>query len=368
MMQLFSTQQGPRTEAACRAAPHGTSQDGPEKPDIDKWALLKALSEGRKAFGLTDRNVAVLSALLSFHPHRSLSEGALTVFPSNASLAGRLHGMPESTLRRHIALLVKAGLIARCDSPNGKRYAMRDGNGRIDQVFGFDLSPLLRQAHDIACAAQSARETARQIRRTRQSISLLLRDLLDRPAPTAQRSDEAALCCADIQRLMRRKLDLGDLSQIEAKLRLLIDPSIPDDAQTARVSANDSQNERHLQNADSDDPDSDIGQENQEHLVLEVVMAAIPEMESYATIPVGTWQDLHRVADFVRPMLGITAETWAFARQRLGKTAAAITLGCILQKFDKIRKPGAYLRHLAQTDRFRVGPMVAALQPGRMQS
>ena len=63
----------------------------------------------RATFGLTDRNPAVLSALLSFHPARKLGDGLLTVFPSNASLGARLHGMPESTLRRHLV----AGIVLR---------------------------------------------------------------------------------------------------------------------------------------------------------------------------------------------------------------------------------------------------------------
>ncbi|WP_167623532.1 plasmid replication protein RepC [Paracoccus sp. AK26] len=144
---------------------------------VDKWSLIQDLTDGREALGLTDRNLSVLSALLSFYPGRELRSGALTVFPSNASLSARLHGMPESTLRRHLAALCQASLINRCDSPNGKRYATRDGQGRIDRVFGFDLRPLLDRAAEIAEAAEDARETRRLVRKTRQSISLLLRDL-----------------------------------------------------------------------------------------------------------------------------------------------------------------------------------------------
>ena len=35
----------------------------------------------------------------------------------------RANGMPPTTLRRHLAVLVDCGLIVRRDSPNGKRFA-----------------------------------------------------------------------------------------------------------------------------------------------------------------------------------------------------------------------------------------------------
>ena len=324
-------------------------------PAADKWTILRDLTTGREAFGLTDRNLAVLSALLSFHPSRDLRGGALTVFPSNASLSARLHGMPESTLRRHLAALIEAGMIRRQDSPNGKRYATRDGNGRIDHVFGFDLRPLLDRAPEIAQAADEARDRVRRIRRTRQTIALLMRDaaLCEGPATC-----QAGL--ADLQRLMRRKLDLAALGQIESRLLCLL-ADLGSLVEAPEMSGNDSQNERRHHNTDSDTLESEKGEDSEELPPLATILKAAPEIESYAPEPLRTWRDLVGVAEFVRPMLGITAETWAFARSSMGEGAAAAALSCILQRFGRIRNPGAYLRRLAQTEGFRVGPMVMAL-------
>ena len=91
------------------------------------------------------------------------------------------------------------------------------------------------------------------------------------------------------------------------------------------------------------------------------MLKAAPEIATYAQAPVRNWHDLARVADFVRPMLGITRETWSFARQSLGEGQAAVALSCILQRFSDIRNPGAYLRRLAQAETFRIGPMIKAL-------
>ena len=94
----------------------------------DKWALLRDLTIAAEDFGLGHRPLSVLKALLSFWPERELpgTPGGAIVFPSNRALSERLSGMPESTLRRHLAALTARGIIHRHDSANGKRFARRD--------------------------------------------------------------------------------------------------------------------------------------------------------------------------------------------------------------------------------------------------
>ncbi|SEI14593.1 Replication protein C C-terminal region [Rhizobium tibeticum] len=94
---------------------------------VDKWKVFRDVCEAKDIFGLQNRSLAVLHALLSFYPDTDLSdENGLVVFPSNAQLSIRAHGIAGTTLRRHLAALVDAGLIQRRDSPNGKRYALRE--------------------------------------------------------------------------------------------------------------------------------------------------------------------------------------------------------------------------------------------------
>ena len=47
-------------------------QGGNDTGRADKWQLMRALSEARAAFGLSDRTLVVLDALLSFHTPREL--------------------------------------------------------------------------------------------------------------------------------------------------------------------------------------------------------------------------------------------------------------------------------------------------------
>lgn len=108
---------------------------------VNKWELFRELSKAQATFGISERDLTVLQGLLSFFPNDALGENAqMVVFPSNKAICERLNGMPCSTMRRHLARLVGAGLLIRHDSPNGKRYARRRGDERV--AFGLDLSPL----------------------------------------------------------------------------------------------------------------------------------------------------------------------------------------------------------------------------------
>ncbi len=133
----------------------------------------------------------VLHALLSFHQETALAlperapgaaQGAgaarIIVFPSNKELSLRAHGMAPATLRRHLAMLVEAGLIIRRDSPNGKRFARRGQGGAIEDAFGFDLTPLIARAEEIENLAEEVRAESRAIALLREKITLVRRDIV----------------------------------------------------------------------------------------------------------------------------------------------------------------------------------------------
>ena len=81
---------------------------------------------------------------------------------------------------------------------------------------------------------------------------------------------------------------------------------------------------------------------------LDAVLEAAPDIADYAPQPIRTWRELASVSGFVAPLLGITADVWRQARQAMGDDAASVALACILQQASRIRRPGAYLRALAQ--------------------
>ena len=102
----------------------------PETAIVHKWHVFQHIKEARQVLGATDRALMILHALLSFHPEIALeADSELIVWPSNEQLMARANGMPPTTLRRHLAVLVDCGLIIRRDSPNGKRYARKGRAG-----------------------------------------------------------------------------------------------------------------------------------------------------------------------------------------------------------------------------------------------
>ena len=149
-------------------------------PDVaaHKWRVWRNLAEAKERLGLSDRPLAVLNALLSFHQETAMTAGSdLVVFPSNRELSIRAHGMPASTLRRHLAALVEAGLVIRRDSPNGKRYARKGEGGRIELAFGFDLTPIVARAAEFERLAEEVKVERRECALLREQITLLKRDI-----------------------------------------------------------------------------------------------------------------------------------------------------------------------------------------------
>jgi len=159
------------------AAQMAASARQPDKV-VHKWRIFRAICTARPALCVSERSLAVLNALLSFHPETTLAaEDDLIVFPSNEQLCLRTHGMPPSTLRRQLAALVDAGLIVRRDSPNGKRYARKGRGGEITLAFGFDLSPLAARAEEFERMAEEIEAEARAVRLAKERITLCRRDI-----------------------------------------------------------------------------------------------------------------------------------------------------------------------------------------------
>ncbi|WP_424968761.1 plasmid replication protein RepC [Dinoroseobacter sp. S375] len=368
---------------------------------VNKWEVLRELGAARVAFGLSDRDLTVLQALLSFHPGADLAAEAeaLVVHPSNRSICERLNGMPCSTMRRHLGHLVAAGLLRRKDSPNGKRYARRYGDEKI--AFGFDLAPLVQRFAEICAEAEAARAAAEAHRRLRESVSLMRRDLVGLVTYGAEIRPDLSLWdrLSDLATLtgrdLRRKLSLEDLGDLAAVLEIalrdardVLDPPVTED-----LSSNDIQNEQHHQNSNtdlhdlelrlekrkaevegarmSDDAQSGTGETDSDraeppscNLPLGLVLASCPEIQSYAPDRIRHWHEFVRIAETLRPMMGISPSAWHAARDSMGPEQAAVVLAAMLERASEIWSPGGYLRSLtmkAAAGQFSCGPMIMSL-------
>ncbi|MEY8799354.1 plasmid replication protein RepC [Leisingera sp. XS_AS12] len=383
-------------------------------PAVDKWDALRALAAARKAYHLSDRDITVLQALLSFLPAKTLDTrtNPPVIHPSNRAICERLNGMPCSTMRRHVARLVQAGVLIRRDSPNGKRYVRRYQGERV--AFGFDLTPLASRYGEFCAAAEAEREAQLELKRLRETVSLMRRDLAsltlcgmaEQPdLPVWNQYDDLAQLTA---RTLRRKLTLEQLRQLEIQLgealeqlkSLLCPPrsTTETSVDAADLNTNDAENEQHYQNSKKDsfesepqpledieanqqtkiaettdrpkalmasiDRPSNAQKNHGPKLPLRLVATTCTELATYAETPLTSWPDLMRTAETIRPMMGISPPVWEQAKRSMGATEAAVVLAAMLQRFSEIRSPNGYLRHLsakAVEGQFTSAPMVMAL-------
>ena len=168
---------GRRSLTLAHVASQANAKARPPEKAVHKWQVFRAICTAKARIGVSERALAVLDALLSFHPETTLSGDGLIVFPSNQQLALRAHGMAPATLRRHLAALVDCGLVIRRDSPNGKRFARKGQGGAIETAFGFDLGPLVARADEFEAWAEEVRAEERALRLVRERVTLCRRDI-----------------------------------------------------------------------------------------------------------------------------------------------------------------------------------------------
>lgn len=369
------------SQVAAKARPPNTT--------VHKWQIFRAICEGKAAIGISDRSLAVLNALLTFHPETALtSEDDLIVFPSNDQLALRAHGMPPTTLRRHLAALVDCGLVIRRDSPNGKRYARKGQGGAIETAFGFDLTPLVARAAEFERLAEEVQAERRALALARERITLYRRDVakmiavgLEEDVPADWRGYHAAYLGL-VSRIPRTatRLELEPLAEELGCLADEIRKVLEDHVKTQNPDANESQNGRHIQNSNPDPLESEPGfpgsqgatvephpeksRTPQRSFPLGMVLEACPDIADYARHGISSWRDFMATAGLVRSALGISPSAWEDARTVLGEEDAAVVVAAILQRGEAIKSPGGYLRSLTEKARegaFSLGPVLMAL-------
>ncbi|MGV1832883.1 plasmid replication protein RepC [Agrobacterium vitis] len=361
--------------------------------EAPKWQVFRYIREARELIGATDRSLAILNALLTFHPETTLTGAAgLVVWPSNEQLMARANGMPATTLRRHLAVLVDCGLIIRRDSPNGKRFARKGRQGEVEQAYGFDLSPIVARAEEFHDLAQAVQAEKKAFRVAKERLTLLRRDIVKMIETGIEESVPGnwgrvmETYRGIIDRLPRsapRQL-VESVAQELHELCTEIRDALESFTKTLNKTANESHSGRHIQNSNPDSKfESEYGHDEKEEvsgnaaetdnvrslpkreLPLGIVLDACPEMLELAQGgAIRHWRDLLAAAELARPMLGISPSAWREAREAMGEQHAAITLAAIYQRAGQINNAGGYLRSLtdrAKEGKFSTWPMVMAL-------
>jgi replication initiation protein RepC len=358
---------------------------------VDKWQLLRALTESRQVYDLGDRTICLLEALVSFTSDRELDGSQpIIVFPSNRELSFRARGMAPATIRRHLACLVDAGMIFRRDSANGKRFCRRDDAGLVEDAFGFDLAPFALRAEEIYAAAEAARAEAKLARALRGEMTVLLRDI-SRIITLALEEGRAGdwegylvRYQVSFQGTVKRKhsTDLTNVVTEARAFRIDVENAYLSSLSDKELSGNDDDFEHHQQNSKteliteysaldkSDDEPVNVDKPNERKLAISLskLNELCPQMNDYAKDGIRGWNDVVKTADLIRTMLGISFDAWSKAKHVMGDQAAAVTVAVMLEHGETIRSPGGYLRTLtvkAEAGKFSVYPMLLALDKPR---
>jgi replication initiation protein RepC len=377
------------------------AQSAPPDATVHKWHVFRDIKEARLALGATDRALAILDALLSFHPETAFyGDSALVVWPSNEQLIGRANGMSPATLRRHLANLVECGIIIRRDSPNGKRYARKGQGGEVEQAYGFDLSPIVARAAEFKALAEAMRAEKKAYKLVKERLTICRRDVvkmieagIEEGVPanwgTVQQAYQAIV--GRLPRTAPRQIleaVAAELDELWAEIREVLESFV----KSTNPSANESQTERHIQNSNTEaksESERGSGKRSEasgsagetdnvrslprRELPLGIVLDACPNILWLVKGGGGirNWREFMAAAETARPVLGISPSAWEEAQIAMGEQQAAITLAAIHQKSDQIKSPGGYLRNLterAKEGKFSSWPMIMALLRAKLDA
>lgn len=381
-----------------------STRDLPETASIDKWQVFNHIREARTLIGATDRSLAILNALLSFHPDSRITGVSTVVWPSNAKLILRANGMPQTTLRRHIAVLVDCGIIIRKDSPNGKRYARQDrATGAITTAFGFDLSPLIARAGEFERLAERVRQERHDLATARERLTVMRRDISRMIATATAHTipgdwNRTGQRLADIISRLPRTPSYPEITAaLEALEPLAIELTNALDSfiKSQIPVASESQSGRHIQDSDTEhtsESEHDAQSETKRPDVTErshptadrtnilwdssttlrTILDACPSLtELMPGTSIRSWHEFSSLVSTACLMLGIPADVRKTALDAMGEHKTSAVIAAIYENCDRITAPGAYLRTLtglAQEHKFTPEPMIRALQNARLRT
>ncbi len=383
-----------------------------ERVSISKNKALLAIKRVAASLGLKPSDMMLLDTFGAFTKPQDWEEGRRPiVWASNAYLMEQT-GFSLSALRRHARRLVDAGLIAFKDSSNGKRWGHRDEQDYIIEAYGYDLSPLAARAEEFVGRFAQIQDDRAFCQRTKRQITITRRIIraqveqareyaLQGPWKELTESFEALL-----ERLPRanatpeRLLDMLEwLTELKASVEKAFSAAVEHDGEvvenTSQINEqvlNESNimtpkgvnNGTHLldtkqlnpvssntldeRRAESSAPEKEGAEEEQinwntfghkQHrtdIDVATVMQSCPgfaEMARSLGGYVNNWNELHRSAGQLRPMIGISEPAWNIAQERLGPQLAAAAIALIYDKYNagEVASPGGYLRGMVEKAR-----------------
>ena len=152
-----------RTAAGFDGLPDGVTVPG---------QLLAAFKAAAPRLGLSPRLVHAVDWLFRFTQPQDWGRGGRPIVWPSASMQQEALGLSASQVKAINRALIEAGVLTMKDSPNGKRYGVRDRAGRITEAYGFDLSPIAARHAEFVRLAEEARAERAEMGRLRRRATI----------------------------------------------------------------------------------------------------------------------------------------------------------------------------------------------------
>jgi len=349
--------------------------------------LLAAFKAAAARLGLSPRLVHAVDWLFRFTQPQDWGRGGRPIVWPSASLQQEALGLSESRVKALTRALIEAGVVTMKDSPNGKRYGVRDRTGRITEAYGFDLSPIAARYPEFVRLAEEARAERAEMGRLRRRATIARKGItqiletaaeyhldgedwasLARETRTlanalkkVERPDEMALGVESLERRQRSARERLEnlLSQATAGALEPVDsaPLGPENGphqytynptlnpQTDTVIANEGCSApagEAVPNQAAPEPlltpqaAKPARPERIEGTVLrlstEELVRLAPRLRPYLTVPTPAWPAIVDAADWLRGELGVSKSLWGEACLAMGREEAAIAVAIVSAK------------------------------------
>ena len=332
---------------------------------VTRRELSAAARDAEKALSLRPAQRLVLSELVACWGEQEWDK--LLVWPSNEHLASRT-GLNERSIRRILAQLTELKLIVAKDSPNGKRFAIRDLAGEIIDACGFDLTPVYARRGEWTTML-AEQKVMREIRkRAYDEVTVARRateeaiNALEQHFPTLDRSE-----------LEKRYGEL--LSRTPPRSTAELPPNLLQAWQDLRNGAeevfyqtgNGGLRVNHKETNNGSPSESCTkgfpkkaeavlpNERPAEHLSPALIVEACPSVNDYGR-PIREIADIVGAGRFLRASLGAHESAWNEAVADIGPVGAAVAVLYVLQLYEddvssgnsRIKNPGGYFRALVR--------------------
>src|SRR3954454_10135635 len=180
--------------------------------------LLAAFKAAAPYLGIAPRLVHALDWLFRFTQPQDWQEGSRPIVWPSARLQQEALGLSPTQVKATNRQLIELGLVTMKDSPNGKRYGIRDPKGRIVEAYGFDLAPLATRHAEFVRLAEAGKEESRAMGRLRRRATIARKgigEILETASQYVFAGEEWQGLAFDIRALTRALRGVEGLNEME---------------------------------------------------------------------------------------------------------------------------------------------------------